>query len=136
MPPSKYLFGIFVAVLVRFESNFAAQFHNPLADFMWPDPYCYLHTDGFYYMPRQLNNRGVTLFKSASLTNWRDAESAVIYTAPEGLMGLWAPEIHFVNGNFYLYFAMDTGNNAAHRMYVIRALDPNNPMGNYTSEKK
>jgi GH43 family beta-xylosidase len=124
-----------IALFYLVEFSYSAQFHNPIADFSWPDPYCYLHRDGFYYMPKTTHT-GIALYKSSSLTNWRNAEMSQIYLAPQGLMNLWAPEIHFVNGNWYLYFALDNGDNANHRMYVIRALDSNNPMGAYTAEKR
>lgn len=32
---------------------------------------------------------------------------------------LWAPEIHFIQGKWYFYFAADDGNNLNHRMYVL-----------------
>ncbi len=39
---------------------------------------------------------------------------------------LWAPEIHFLQGKWYIYFAADSGNNKDHRMYVLEndAADP------------
>ncbi|ODM96220.1 Extracellular exo-alpha-(1-_5)-L-arabinofuranosidase [Orchesella cincta] len=117
--------------------NNAEIFHNPIFEESWPDPYCYKHTDGYYYMPRREDDRrGIGLFRTKTLSNWRNAEKAVVVRAPDGLMSLWAPEIHFINGNFYLYYAMDDGNNANHRMYVSRALNPNNPMGEWTASKR
>jgi GH43 family beta-xylosidase len=110
-------------------------FQNPIRDDSWPDPYCYLHTDGFYYMPRSENN-GIALYRSPILHNWRQAERAFVYQAPPGLMSLWAPEVFFLRGNWYLYFALDDGNNANHRMYVVRANDPQNPMGAWGREKR
>ncbi|GAU94776.1 hypothetical protein RvY_06493-3 [Ramazzottius varieornatus] len=48
--------------------------------------------------------------------------------------GVWAPELHRINGQFYAYVVSlaDNGNNINHRMYVLRADDSNNPMGAYT----
>lgn len=112
-----------------------ATFRNPVTDFAWPDPYVHKHSDGFYYMPRSEDN-GIAVYKSRRLSNFRDAQRALVLRAPPGLMALWAPELHFINGNFYLYFALDNGDNANHRMYVSRALDPNNPLGAYTEAKR
>lgn len=109
-------------------------FQNPIRDDNWPDPFCYLHTDGYYYMPRSENN-GIALYKSAVLHNWREAERSRVYSAPAGLMNLWAPEIFYINGNWYMYFALDDGDNANHRMYVIRSVGPD-PMGAWTAEKR
>jgi GH43 family beta-xylosidase len=87
-------------------------------------------------MAQQANNVGVTLYKSRSLTNWRESETRLVHRVPEGAANLWAPEIHFIRGNWYIYFALDDGDNANHRMYVITALDPNNPLGSYTEQKR
>ncbi|CAL8072103.1 unnamed protein product [Orchesella dallaii] len=115
----------------------ANTFHNPIFSESWPDPYCFIHSDGYYYMPRREDDRrGIGLFRTRTLSNWRNAEKAVVVRAPEGLMSLWAPEIHFINGNLYLYYAMDNGDNANHRMYVSRALNPSNPMGGWTEAKR
>ncbi|MBQ9428063.1 MAG: glycoside hydrolase family 43 protein [Clostridia bacterium] len=43
---------------------------------------------------------------------------------------LWAPEIHKIDGVWYLYVACDGGNNADHRMYVCRS--NGGPDGDYT----
>ena len=34
---------------------------------------------------------------------------------------LWAPELHFVQGKWFIYVAADDGKNASHLMYVLRA---------------
>ena len=36
-----------------------------------------------------------------------------------GLTGLWAPEIHSIDGRWYIYFAASDGNNANHRVFVL-----------------
>ena len=51
----------------------------------------------------------------------------------------WAPEIHYfdaatvgsANAGWYIYFAADNGTNANHRMYVLRATEPENPFSDY-----
>ena len=48
---------------------------------------------------------------------------------------VWAPELHFLNGNWYVYFAADDGNNANHRLYVAEA-NTADPQGAYTSKGK
>jgi GH43 family beta-xylosidase len=44
-------------------------------------------------------------------------------------MSLWAPELHKVDGFWYIYVAMDDGDNANHRMYAIKCLNPDDPLG-------
>lgn len=110
-----------------------ATFYNPVFDQPWPDPYVYLHSDGFYYMTRSESN-GIALYRSRQLTNFRNAERKLIYTAPTGLMNLWAPEMHYIQGGWYVYFALDDGDNANHRMYVISCRDADPMNGNWMRE--
>jgi GH43 family beta-xylosidase len=34
---------------------------------------------------------------------------------------IWAPELHFINGKWYIYYAASNGKNARHRMFVLEA---------------
>lgn len=51
----------------------------------------------------------------------------------------WAPELHYFdaatvgadNAGWYIYVAMDDGENKNHRMYVLRATDPENPLSDF-----
>ena len=45
-----------------------------------------------------------------------------VYTAEPGKpwsQELWAPEMHFIGGSWYIYVACDDGRNENHRMYVL-----------------
>src|SRR5271167_1922105 len=86
----------------------ASTYNNPVFDADWPDPYVYLHTDLYYYMTRSENN-GIAIYKTRDLTNWRGAARSFVYAAPSGLTDLWAPEMHYIQGVFYTYFALDDG---------------------------
>lgn len=94
-------------------------FTNPLLDH-GPDPYSF-HKDGYYYYTNSTQNN-LTLWKTKNLADLRTAEKKVVWTPPKNTMyskQLWAPEILFLDGKWYMYFAADDGNNHNHRMYVI-----------------
>ena len=42
---------------------------------------------------------------------------------------IWAPELHYIEGSWYIYFAASDGDNANHRMYVLKGTsqDPTEP---------
>jgi GH43 family beta-xylosidase len=86
------------------------------------DPWVYKHTDGFYYFTKTTGGN-VTLWKSAQLTTIDAAPTKVVNT---GGSGIWAPELHYINGAWYIYYAMDDGDNVNHRMHVMEntAADP------------
>ena len=113
-------------------SSSRAIYHNPILDFGAADPYVLFH-EGFYHLILSLNNE-LVIFKSRELTNFRNAERKTIYRLPEGKGQLWAPELHFVNGNFYSYFAMGDANNVpSNRMWAIRSDGPD-AFGNWSPE--
>lgn len=79
------------------------------------DPWVYKHSDGYYYFTKTTGS-DVTVWKSASLTGVDAAPRRVI---PTGGHGIWAPELHYIDGAWYIYYAMDDGDNVNHRMYVM-----------------
>ena len=65
---------------------------------------------------------------SSNLAQW--AQSGTQVYNPSGKYGsVWAPELHYINGAFYIYVAMTTpdGNNANHRMYVLKGRSTTDP---------
>ncbi|MCI3926250.1 family 43 glycosylhydrolase [Paenibacillus sp. TRM 82003] len=107
-------------------------FKNTLAELDTPDP-SIVYKDGFYYMTFTHNGADVMVMKSRTL-DFRQAERKVVWYPPIGEMystNLWAPEIQFVRGKWYIYFAADDGANENHRMYALEA-DTDDPMGSYT----
>ncbi|MFC1560966.1 family 43 glycosylhydrolase [Candidatus Latescibacterota bacterium] len=48
---------------------------------------------------------------------------------------IWAPELHFLQGKWYIYFAADDGRNENHRMYVLEC-ETKEVMGKYIFKGK
>ena len=45
---------------------------------------------------------------------------------------LWAPEVMYLQGKWYAYFAADDGDNNHHRMYVLENASPDPMKGEWT----
>ena len=98
------------------------------------DPWFYEHEGKYYYCYSLGNGMGVKF--SDSLATLFNAEGRRVYTAPVGEMyssDYWAPEMHFIDGKWYIYVAADDGKNENHRMYVFSCETPD---GNYIFEGK
>lgn len=111
-------------------------FTNPLLP-SGADPYSF-YKDGFYYYTHTQQNK-LSLWKTDNLANLKTAESKVIWTPPSGTMyskELWAPEIHFIQGKWYMYFAADDGDNNHHRMYVLQNGSPDPMKGEWIFKGK
>ena len=111
--------------------SFAQQktFTNPLLA-SGADPYSTYHEGYYYYIHTQQNR--LVLWKTKNLAHLKAAEKTIIWTPPENTMyskELWAPEVHMIDGNWYVYFAADDGDNNNHRMYVLENTS-GNPMNN------
>ena len=99
--------------------SFGQTFSNPLLP-SGADPWS-IHKDGYYYYTHTLQD-SIVIWKTDNLAELKDAEKKTIFVPPPGTLyskQIWAPEIHFIDGNWYVYFAADDGNNNNHRMYVL-----------------
>lgn len=113
------LLRIFLILLSGSVFAQSGTFTNPLLP-SGADPYSTFH-QGYYYYTHTLQNR-LVLYKTKNLASIAEAESKTIWTPPEGTMyseEIWAPEFHFIDGKWYVYFAADDGDNKNHRMYVL-----------------
>ena len=101
-------------------------FVNPLL-VTGPDPWVVQH-NGIYYFCRT-TGRNIQLLATTKMSALGEAKPVTIWTPPDTGMyskELWAPEMHYINGKWYVYFAADDGNNDHHRMYVLenKSQDP------------
>lgn len=88
------------------------------------DPYVLKHTDGFYYFTGSVPEYDrIVLRKAETLDGLVNAPEMVIWTKHEtGPMGnhIWAPELHFIDNKWYIYFAAGTAEDRwAIRPYVL-----------------
>lgn len=93
-------------------------FTNPLLP-SGADPWS-IYKDGFYYYTHTIGD-SIALWKTKNLAALKTAERKTVFVPPSNTSyskQLWAPEIHFINSKWYVYFAADNGNNNNHRMYV------------------
>ena len=89
--------------------------------------------DGDSYLYCYSFGRGVAVTRADSLPEIRRERGKICYRAPkEGMYSqeYWAPELHKINGRWYIYVAADDGINDHHRMYCLGA-KTDDPTGEY-----
>jgi len=96
---------------------------NPLIE-QRADPWCMRHTDGFYYFTATVPEYDrIELRRAATIAALATAEAKVIWRKHDnGPMSyhIWAPEIHQINGKWYIYFAAGKADDIwAIRIYVL-----------------
>ena len=115
-----------------------ATYTNPILNAVGADPWVTQY-NGQYLMTYTTNDN-ITLLKSSSLTDWNGAESKLVFKPPMGMnysTDLWAPELHQINGLWYVIFTADPYTDSPppqqsmwcdfdcpavnHRMYVLQS---------------
>ncbi|MGA9800066.1 MAG: glycoside hydrolase family 43 protein [Terriglobales bacterium] len=111
-------------------------FTNPLLP-SGPDPWV-TYKDGYYYYTNSTQNN-LTLWKTRSVVDLKNATRKVVWTPPATgpySHDIWAPEIHFLDGKWYIYFAADAGTNQTHRLWVVENASPDPLAGEWTFKGK
>ena len=102
------LVGVIAIVLVGWSLTRADQltesdtFMNPILP-DGADPFLYEHDGSYVYT--QTTGSNVTLWRTDAPSELATAESKVIWQPTKGERDIWAPEIHFVNDRWYVYYA-------------------------------
>ncbi len=94
-------------------------FTNPLLP-AGADPWC-VYKDGFYYYTHTTGNN-ITVWKTNNIATLKTSQKKIVFTPPKTgpySKELWAPEIHWLQGKWYIYFAADSGRNESHRLWVL-----------------
>lgn len=113
----------------RPETHGGSLFENPIVD-RGADPWVVRH-EGHYYLC-QSRRGGIDVNKAARLEELGVDHWQRVWTPPKGTAyskDLWAPELHYLRGKWWIYVAADDGENANHRMYVLEgsSQDPQKP---------
>ena len=105
------------------------------------DPYIYKHTDGTYYFTASVPAYDqIVLRRADSLAGLQNAEEVEIWHKhEEGIMSyhIWAPELHYINGAWYIYFAAGEKENVWNiRPYVLECKDEDPITGTWVEKGK
>lgn len=123
------------------ETNIPNTFKNPIVPVSGhagsADP-SVVYKDGYYYYVKSDKDTSIIVAKAKRLQDIGTAPRVTVYTPPSGTMyskEIWAPELQYLNGKWYIYFAADDGRNENHRMYVLEG-NSQDPQGTYTFKGK
>ena len=102
-------------------------------------PHVSLHSDGYYYLAATVPEYDrIELRRARSIEGLSAAEPKVIWRKHDkGAMGahIWAPELHFIDGKWYVYFTAGEAENIwAIRPYVLEG-EGDNPLEARWTEK-
>ncbi len=96
----------------------------PLADIHLRDPFIMTGPDGYYYMTGTYdpvdwsNTKEIHVYRSEDLSDWTDLGAVWNFERDatwqkellkDGSSPIWAPELHYVNGNYYICYSLGWG---------------------------
>lgn len=111
---------------------------NPLIE-QRADPHVLRHTDGFYYLTATVPEYDrIVLRRADTIAGLATAEEKVIWRKhAQGVMAahIWAPEIHFIDGKWYIYFTAGRSDDIwAIRLYVLENASADPTAGTWTEK--
>jgi GH43 family beta-xylosidase len=107
------------------------------------DPYIHRHGDGYYYFTASVPAYdGIELRRAKTIAGLAEADTVMVWKKPDtGPYSdlVWAPELHFNEGAWYVYFAAAPSREIKdelfqHRMYAISSRADNPLDGLWTFE--
>jgi GH43 family beta-xylosidase len=132
-----YAIRLFLFLLAGFNGNevlagnrdVSHTFTNPVVA-RGQDPWVIRWESNYFFC--QSRPDGIWVNRAARLEDIGVNHWKCVWRAPEGTAyskQIWAPELHFLQGRWFIYFAADDGDNADHRMYVLEgtSADPQAP---------
>jgi len=119
-----------------FTTTAPERFQNPILQPPSADPWIILHENVYYFC--ESTGRSIRIRKTKDFTQLEEAQPHTVWKAPEEgpySQNVWAPELYFLEGKWYIYFAADDGQNENHRMYVLQSKS-DCPLGPYEMKGK
>lgn len=86
----------------------SSTYTNPILNQEGADPWV-TYYENYYYMS-YTTNTNITILRSPDLTSWDNADAKLAFSPPPNeaySTDLWAPELHLLNGTWYIIFTAD-----------------------------
>ncbi len=113
----------------------AKTFVNPLLS--GSDPWV-VQKDSFYYYMHTLGNR-VAIWKTKNMSKLGTATITTIFSAAPGTpnsSNVWAPEMHWIDGKWYVYYTAGSGADSTQRLWVLENSNADPTTGTWVDKGK
>ena len=106
----------------------AVHYNNTLA-LQRADPHIVKHSDGWYYFTATVPEYDkVILRRAETIQGLESAEEVTVFQRKESGQGsgqVWAPELHYIDGKWYIYVALGVDGEWLIRAYVMEGTGDN-----------
>jgi len=111
----------------------ATTFTNPLMN--GADPSVYQKDGVYYYL--QTNGSSINLWTTTSMSKLASSVPKTVYTPVAGdpnSRNVWAPEIFFLDGKWYIYYTAGNGTDISQRTWVLENSSADPTLGTWVSK--
>lgn len=112
-------------------SGLAKTFSNPIIN--GADPWVAQRAGSYYYM-HTLGNR-LAIWKTDKMSVLREKNPVNVYAPPPGQANsanLWAPELHWLDNAWYIYYTAGAGHDSTQRSWVLENKNEDPTRGTWT----
>lgn len=91
------------------------------------------HGGHYFYCESRHHRPAICIRQARTIAGIASDPGVTVWRAPATSRhshAVWAPELHWLRGKWYIYFAADDGQNENHRMWVLES-ETSNPLGKY-----
>ncbi len=108
-----------------------AAFQNPL--YQGEDPWVTRH-EGSYYVCSSGPQNPTAVYVSKSPTLTERGEKVKVWEDADNYGRVFAPELHFIQGKWYIYFCADVRSEGGRHMAVVLQANTDNPLDGFTNK--
>lgn len=91
------------------------------------------HDGTFYYTMQAPPPNSIAIWSASSISDINKTDSVMIWDGNANQMSnIWAPELCYINGKWYVYFEADDGNTDNHQLYVLENSSKSPMEGSWT----
>ncbi|GAA5118758.1 family 43 glycosylhydrolase [Luteolibacter yonseiensis] len=130
MKPLHTLLPLSLAMTFIASAKPQSAFHNPL--YQGEDPWVIRHENS-YYMCSSGPSEPTAVYVSKSPTLTERGEKVKVWEDGDNYRRVFAPELHFIQGKWYIYFCADVRSEGWKHMAVVLQANTDNPLDGFTN---
>lgn len=109
-------------------------FENPLLPNYGSDPWV-TRRNGYYYFTRTTGSNNIILRKTKYMSELENSTQIEIWSSSD-YHTIWAPELHYINNVWYMYFSAVASGDDTHHTYLLQNTDSDPTSSNWTLKGK
>lgn len=112
-------------------SSVDSTFENPILSKYGNDPWV-IRKNGYYYFSRTTGTNYLILMKTKYMSELEESSTPIKIWTNSNYNTMWAPELHYINDTWYMYFSAVGPGDDTHHTYVLQNKSDDPTSSNWT----